>query len=1162
MRISAMLSVPTLLAAAAAFASGQGLGTPAGAAGGAPASIAPASGAEAALQRASDLLLEGKFIQARELLLKVGRDAAFSLTDAQAQRRLDLVRNADRRMRDATPTEISLQKAELALMRDDLVAAEHQARAVIDSGRASAPELERAQALVAEAAGARRVFAPVAENAVRRAVEAFEARRYAEAKALLERVSRSGVTLSPETRAAADATAGRLVELELAGGTVFDTNSVALGMLEPGVIEPQPWMGGGQANGGATQVAAAQPEDAGEPEGVRPPAAQPAPQAQPQGEDLLTQARRAEAAAKLNQANEAFAANRLADAERAYAELLTNPELRSALTPAQLAEAETRRGEAQLALRGRAGSAAGSPLDTVSQQQTILAQQARVEFENQAGAAETAIGSGDLQGAQRLLAQAQLTVNRARGVLDQPTIESFNRRLDDLQVRLDAAFEAQRVRDQEVRNQALQRAQQEAQRTAEEARQRQISEALERVRQLQRDLRYEEAMQVVEQILFLDPNNPAGLLLRDIIGDTILYRQFESINSRRDLSYTRATLENFRATIAPENIIEYPDDWPAKSRLRGQPIEFQESAANLQVLETLERTRIPVDFNQNPLSDVLMFFRDVTGLNMDVDWEALEVEAGITRDEPVTLQLTEASVRTALDRVLQKLGLGEQVADWAVYEGILTISSADEILRRTRLEIYDVRDLLIPEPNFDEPPEFDLGGEGGGGGGGGGGAANPFGSGGGGGGGAGQGLGAQGAVTTEELLDELIDIIQNNVYRNTWVDNGGEYGEIERFRGSLIVTATPRVHRALIDFLGRLREIRALQIGVEARILAVDSNFFQQIGFDLDVIFNANSEQVQFATLNDPSIIPSDFFNPDGELVDEIIGRPAYVPGINPEGPYRQNPMSLALLGQQWSPIRAGQDSLGITDFLIGESPFASQLVGPNAVVSPALSVAGRFLDDIQVDFLVRATEADQRSVTLTAPRITFTNGQQGQIQIITQLNYIGDLEPVVGDSSVAFDPEIETAYEGVYLTIFGWVSADRRYVTMQLDIAQQTVSFQPVVEFGGGAAGGGEGGGDPATAFGIVQLPQATQTRIQTQVTVPDEGTLLLGGQRFVSEVEVESGVPVLSEIPILNRFFNNRANVQEERTLMVLIKPTVLIQNEQEERAFPGLQDSLGIR
>jgi hypothetical protein len=30
--------------------------------------------------------------------------------------------------------------------------------------------------------------------------------------------------------------------------------------------------------------------------------------------------------------------------------------------------------------------------------------------------------------------------------------------------------------------------------------------------------------------------------------------------------------------------------------------------------------------------------------------------------------------------------------------------------------------------------------------------------------------------------------------------------------------------------------------------------------------------------------------------------------------------------------------------------------------------------------------------------------------------------------------------------------------------------------------------------------------------VTIPDQGTVLLGGQRIVEEVEVETGVPVLS--------------------------------------------------
>jgi type II secretory pathway component GspD/PulD (secretin) len=81
----------------------------------------------------------------------------------------------------------------------------------------------------------------------------------------------------------------------------------------------------------------------------------------------------------------------------------------------------------------------------------------------------------------------------------------------------------------------------------------------------------------------------------------------------------------------------------------------------------------------------------------------------------------------------------------------------------------------------------------------------------------------------------------------------------------------------------------------------------------------------------------------------------------------------------------------------------------------------------------------------------------------------------------------------------------------------------------------------------------------VQTTVTVPDQGTILLGGQRLTTEQEVESGVPVISKIPILNRLFSNRIETREEQTLLILLKPTILIQNELEERAFPGLDDSL---
>ena len=99
---------------------------------------------------------------------------------------------------------------------------------------------------------------------------------------------------------------------------------------------------------------------------------------------------------------------------------------------------------------------------------------------------------------------------------------------------------------------------------------------------------------------------------------------------------------------------------------------------------------------------------------------------------------------------------------------------------------------------------------------------------------------------------------------------------------------------------------------------------------------------------------------------------------------------------------------------------------------------------------------------------------------------------------------------------------------------------------------------GDPPvtqilTAF--IEAPEIEITEAKATVSVPDGGTLLMGGQRIVGEIEVEAGVPVLSKVPFLKRFFTNRSKAKDERTLLILIKPTIIIQNEEEDRLFPGL-------
>jgi general secretion pathway protein D len=149
-------------------------------------------------------------------------------------------------------------------------------------------------------------------------------------------------------------------------------------------------------------------------------------------------------------------------------------------------------------------------------------------------------------------------------------------------------------------------------------------------------------------------------------------------------------------------------------------------------------------------------------------------------------------------------------------------------------------------------------------------------------------------------------------------------------------------------------------------------------------------------------------------------------------------------------------------------------------------------------------------------------------------------------------------------LYVRGTVSHDHRYVTLSVRPQLATVvqpirrieQFSVVQDTTGDDDTGDDD--DEIVTSAFIEAPEVELTQVETTVTVPDKGTLLLGGQRLVGEGEVEAGVPIFSKIPILNRVFTNRSRVKDERTLLMLIKPTIIIQNEQEDELFPGLREN----
>src|SRR5690606_33834888 len=170
----------------------------------------------------------------------------------------------------------------------------------------------------------------------------------------------------------------------------------------------------------------------------------------------------------------------------------------------------------------------------------------------------------------------------------------------------------------------------------------------------------------------------------------------------------------------------------------------------------------------------------------------------------------------------------------------------------------------------------------------------------------------------------------------------------------------------------------------------------------------------------------------------------------------------------------------------------------PNSIgglSTPGIAISGSFLDDFEVEFLIRATQAAQNSSTVNAPRVTLYNGQEALLVVTRRQYYVGDLEPVVGSDGL-FNPIVEALDTGIVFYVRAAVTPDRKYVNM--DLRPVLTSFNQFQTFTFQAAAEDDDDDDddgPSTSVpaGQVQLPDLTITTVQTFVSVPDGGTLLL---------------------------------------------------------------------
>ncbi len=677
--------------------------------------------------------------------------------------------------------------------------------------------------------------------------------------------------------------------------------------------------------------------------------------------------------------------------------------------------------------------------------------------------------------------------------------------------------------------------------------------------------RFAEAESVAKRVGELKPNSDIAHVLYAKAKIQRRVEENEMIRALKEEHYTEAWDAVEAASDPAVRDFTFGDvkDWSTLSERRLGKLKNESSKMSPSEKRIREALAQPfsASFDRRPLIEAMNTISEMTSIPIVINDTSI-AEEGLKIDEPITLNLQGNSIqlKSALNLMLERLNL-----TYAIKNEVLEIQSSRFTRRELYTKPYPVKDLVIPIPNFVADYNSGLAGalqsayqaqtnlvsvnveeqsgvgiaaskiasvdpkspilaqmNGGytspG-------AANNYAVGVG---GMSNGLmpnsstGMGGAAIAN--YTNLMNLIEQTITPDSWQAAGGTSTMLPfRQNLTLIVNAPQETHEAIADLLKSLRALQNLQVTIEVRFITLQDTFFEQIGVDFQ------------ASLNDHV----------RKLPREDSG-PSVAVGLSGATPVT-GPLFTSDLD-----VKLNQTSFGVAP------PFGNP-------TQSGSNIGVAILSDLELYFFLQAAQGNSRQNVLQAPKVTMFDGATATIVDQSQRPFVIGFDPVVGDFAVAQRPIIVVLNEGTQMNVQSVVSQDKRFVRLTLS-PQFTRLESTDREFtftgskstrtgtsllnGNGLPTGNRNNEESIVTGTTVQQPTLGITTVNTTVSVPDGGTILLGGLKRLREGRVERGTPILSKIPYISRLFKNTGIGRETSTLMMTVTPRIIIPEEEEEQ------------
>jgi len=481
--------------------------------------------------------------------------------------------------------------------------------------------------------------------------------------------------------------------------------------------------------------------------------------------------------------------------------------------------------------------------------------------------------------------------------------------------------------------------------------------------------------------------------------------------------------------------------------------------------------------------------KDAISSIQDMTGLNIVIDPNIDATQTITLKLDNVLLKDALELICKQLDL-----QYGFRESVIWIGQKGERMEKLVLEIYNVSDIVAQLTHWKEPDIKILNPEE---------AAGP-------GGGGGFGGEEEEEEEGEWGIEPLVELIKKAIGEERAEAEGCS---IEPHRGQIVVVNTPSVHRQIRRVLDRLRQSFGIFVYIEVRFITVTQALLEDIGIDYRGLANG----AQWIPVVPP---PAMMTNLSGGTD----------PGITNRNPGAGREVWLARVQHDWQDVYAG--------------------TGFDRPVDAGLWLQGTWIDPFQLNAIMHARFEDLNTHEMTAAAITASNRQRVYIAVLNQRAYIADYDTsgMGGMTPVEVaEPVIKNFQEGIVIGVRPIVSTDRRYVTINVRATYSHLMGPRIstimVNIGTTAQ---------VILQDAIEVPEIGIDRVYTSVTVPDGGTILLGGFRECFKRKNTYTIPIFGSIPVIGWVFRSTGWVKVRRDVLMLLTARILILRDEEKALF----------